>query len=862
MNKPPKSADRFLSWFCRDELLEEVRGDLHEYFYIAAEDHGPFRARCIYWFHVLHFLRPFAFKKSKQQPTIMYRSYFKFAFRNIVKHKASTFMNVLSLSVGIACFVFIFIYLEGELGYDRFHKDADRIHRVAIDFVDSNGRRLPDATTPPALAPALKSNFPEVEASVRVYPNWGTKFLLGTSPEQRYFEEGLVRTDSTFFEVFSFPLLYGNVSTVLDQPDQMLLSRSAALKYFGRENVVGETLTLFDPGNTTYQISGVFEDVPFNSHFKFDFLTRITGDNLNTNWGRYNYYTYMKLQPNADITNMEPRLQPFFESQINPTEYYNQIYSQPLTDIHLKSHLKWELEANGDIDNVYIFSVLAIFILIVSCINYLNLTVAESVRRFKEVGVRKMFGAHRKTLIAQFMVETLMIVLFSVLLGGLLSELFFRNLADILGREVSLFEPANLTLFLMLGGGICLVGMIAGLYPALHLSSFKVAQAVKGLTSKSGNSLEGIRKTLLIIQFAISAFMIFGSIAVYQQLKHMQSIDKGFDTDQVLVIENADALENQKTLVAELLKIPAVSNAGVANGIVGGINWTTSLGYPDAFTMNYLVMDPGFVETMGFELVAGRNFSTEIETDQQGVKIVVNETGLKELGLNLEDVGKSVPVAAQSDSTTVYGTVVGVLKDFQFTDMRSEIKPFAFYYRDVPLDYLSIKVNTADLSNTISAIEDTWSEVSGGMPFQYFYMDQTFVKLQAQEERLAGIMKYLTGLALFIAFMGMFAIANLTIKGRKREIAIRKVLGASVSGISNMISFRFLLLVCIANAVAIPLAYYAVNQWLAGFVYRTTPGILLFLVAILSTVLIAWLTVGLQSVRAASANLVKNLRPE
>lgn len=862
--RPPRSADRFLGWFCRDELLEEVRGDLHEFYEMVYRESGRMRAWWAYWYHVLQFIRPFALKrKQKSNTLIMYRSYFKFAFRNISKHKGSTFMNVLSLSVGIACFIFIFIYLQGELSYDRFHNNADRIHRVAIDFVDSNGRRLPDATTPPALAPALKANFPEVESSVRIFPNWGARFLMGAHPETRFFEEDLIQTDSTFFDVFSFPLLYGDKETALDAPDQMLVSRKVALKYFGREDVIGETITRFGgETNNTYRISGVLEDVPYNSHVKFDFVIRITGSNLDTSWGRYNYYTYAKMVPGVDMETVEPKLQPFFEEQLGEQEFYNIIYSQPLVDIHLKSHLKWELEANGDINNVYIFSALGIFILLISCINYLNLTVAESLKRFKEVGVRKVFGAHRKSLTAQFMVETLVTVALSLALGSLMAELLFANLTDILGREVSLLQTENMQVFLLFSALILLIGIAAGLYPALHLSSFKVASAVKGMVSKSGKSVLGLRKTLLVVQFAISAFMIFGSIAVYRQLQHMRNLDKGFDTDQVVVIENAESLSSQKTFIAELGNIPEVSGASVSNGIIGGINWTFNLGYPDSFTMNYVAVDPGFVETMGMKLVAGRNFSTELETDRQGLNFIVNETGLKELGLTVDDVGKSVPMGSSNDSTTYNGTVLGVVKDFHFTDFRSGIKPFAFFYRDQPMPYLNVNISSENAQATMRDIQETWSQMSNGAPFSYYFLDQTFADLQAQEARLSDILKYLTGLALFIAFTGMFAIANLTIKDRKKEIAIRKVLGASISGVSNMITGKFLLLVLLANLIAGPLAYLAVQRWLEGFAYQASVGVTLFLVAILSTVLMAWATVGFQAFRAAVSNPVKSLRQE
>ena len=547
-----------------------MRGDLHEYFGIIAEDHGRFKSYCLYWFHVLHFLRPFAFKKLKQQHTIMYRSYFKFALRNIVKHKASTFMNVLSLSVGMACFIFIFIYLKGELSYDRFHQDANRIHRVVIDLMESDGKVLPDATTPPALAPALKSNLAEVEKAVRIFPTWGPKFLMGVDENQKFYEKGFMRADSTFFEVFSFPFIHGTADNALNGPRKMVLTRSAAMKYFNRVDVVGEVLTVFSMNNAKFQISGVIEDVPENSHFKFDFLTHLSFNRINDNWGWWNYYTYIKLAPGTDMTELQAKLPPFYEKARPGQDRYAPIYTQAITDIHLKSDLKWELEANSNMDNVYIFGALALFVLAISCINYLNLTVAGSLKRLKEVGIRKVFGAHRKSLLTQFLIEALVIVFISITLGGLLAEAIFRNAEGLLGKEISLFELENLRLFgFVVLAGIVL-GAITGLYPALHLASFKVANAVKGVLNKSGKPALTLRKTLLVVQFAISGAMIIGTTVVFQQLKHLQNADLGFDVEQVLMIENANGVTNQNTLKAELERLPGVIEVGATTGVVGG----------------------------------------------------------------------------------------------------------------------------------------------------------------------------------------------------------------------------------------------------------------------------------------------------
>ncbi|NRB52008.1 MAG: ABC transporter permease [Saprospiraceae bacterium] len=451
---PPKWADHFLAWFCRDELLEEIKGDLHEFYVQELSDQKLWKAKLYYWYHVLHFLRPFAIKSRRQHSNTltMYRNYFKFAWRHALKHKGNTILHVLSLGLGIACSIFIFIYLKGELSYDRFHEEADRIHRVAIDLVDSEQRRIPDATTPPALAPSLVKDFPEVASAVRLFPNWGNKFLLGASPEKKFHEEDFIRTDPGFFDVFTFPALHGDPARALEERGQIILTRSAATKYFGKTDVVGESLMHYLSDTTeVYQIGAVLEDVLLHSHFHFDFLAAIPFENLEQNWGWYNYYTYIKLAPGAKMASLEPKLQPYFESQLEERDYYNIIYSQPVTDIHLRSHLKWELEPNGDIANVYILALLALFVLFMSCLNYLNLKIAEVSKKYREVGVRKVFGANKGSLIGQFMVETLLISFFALLFASLLAEGLFRQLRDVLGRDISILDPENLVAFLLIG---------------------------------------------------------------------------------------------------------------------------------------------------------------------------------------------------------------------------------------------------------------------------------------------------------------------------------------------------------------------------------------------------------------------------
>lgn len=859
---PPKKADRFLKWFCKQELLEEIKGDLHEIYYEETMGMPRWRAYLFYWIQVFNFLRPFAINGQNSTNTIMIFNYFKFASRNLVKHRTSAFLNIISLAVGIACFTFIAAYIHSELKYDRLHESANDIYRVPIDFVDSKGNRLPDATTPPALAPALIRDFPEVHTAVRLFPSWGGQFRLKTENDRQFFETDFIRTDSTFFEVFTFPFLHGNRESALDAPDQMVISKKMAIKYFGKENVIGEKIILMGDENKTYQISGVLKDLPDESHFHFDFLTKIDFDGLKQDWGWYNYYTYIRMNEGVDIKSFEAKLQPFYESYLDEgEEYYNIIYTQAITDIHLTSHLKWELEANGDINTIYIFAALGLFVLLVSCLNYINLTISQSIRRSKEVGVRKVFGAHRSELISQFIVETFLTAVIALVAGFVLTELGFNQLNPMLEKQLTLLDWQGVLFMISVTVVVLMVGLLSGVFPAFHLTSFEVALAVKGIRSNTGSSIKKIRSTLLVVQFSISALMILAALVVHQQLAYMQQADKGFDPSQVLVIENGEEVGNYHTLKNELLSIPEVQNVGNANGVLGQLNWTTRVGYPDPFVMNYMVIDADFIQAMGLNLTKGRSLSTDRASDKEGWTMMVNEAASKELGLTDDQIGQSLPIATMEDSI-IYGSIVGVIDDFQFTDMKIETKPFAFFYRDEPLDFVNLRISSKNMNETLIAIEKVWRELSGDAPLDYFFLDQVYEDLLQEENVLSQLMLGLTFLSFFIAFIGMFSIASIRLKDKTKEIAVRKVLGSSVFDVMQLITTNFVKLVLLSNVISIPLAYYFAQIWLDNFSYRATLGWGIFVTAFFSTLLVVIIVVGGQSIRAASANPVRTLRQE
>ncbi len=861
-NTPPKLAVRFLRWFCNERLVEEIEGDLDEYYQLYSKRHPKWKAKIYYWFHLFSFLRPYSLKnKQNSKRLIMFRNHLKFSFRYLSKHRTNALLNIMSLSIGIACFLFIFIYLDGELSFDKYHEDSDRIHRVVIDLVSDSGR-TPDATSPPALAPALLENIPEVELSTRVFPTWGSKYLIGATQENQFYEERIYRVDPEFLEIFTYKVLLGNRDELLSDPSNIVLTESTAKKYFGEGNPIGKELTIFNRDNRKKVVSGVIEDVPFNSHFTFDFLTPLhfADRNIDENWGWYNYYTYVKLQDGSIHADFEEKLQPLYLAN-NPRDSIspNITYSQPVKDIHLKSALKWELGTNSNMSNIKIFVSIGLFILLVSLINYLNLTIGGLVRRTKEAGVRRSFGALRSNLIGQFVTESLTVVIISLIIGGILAEIALGNLTEIFGREISILDPSNINAFLILAGCALGFGVLSGVYPALYFASLG---EIKGMISKKKGGFLDLKRILLIAQFAISAIMIVGTMVVYQQLMYFKNSDMGFDMDQVLIIENADVIANQQTLKERIDQLSFVASAGFSNGVVGGLNWTFTLGYPDGFLMNYAVVTPDYLEAMKFEFVAGRNFDASIESDSEGLNLIANESALKALNLKPDQVGESVPMRTNRQDSLIYGKVLGVVKDFHYSNFKEDIKPYAFFYRTEPEDNLAVRMSSTNVRENLEQLEAIWNEMTVGVPFESYFLDQSFAELHRTEERLSDVMLYLTLLSIFISFIGMFAIANIVIKARLKEVAVRKALGATTNQVVNMFTKNFVLLVVIANIIGLPVAYITMQEWLADFSYRTTLGPTLFVLALILTIGLAYLIVGMRSFKAATSNLTERLRDE
>ncbi len=770
---------------------------------------------------------------------------------------------MIGLSTGLICFILIFVFVKDELSYDRFHKEPEQVYRVVKDFVNDDKSRIPDATTPPALAPALQQDLPEVAQVTRLFPSWGRRYVLEIG-DKKMNEQGVMRVDSNFFEVFTFPFVKGSKQTAFRQTRFIILTASSAKKYFGDEDPIGKTIKVDIDNGTDYAVTAVLKDVPSNSHFSFDFLIplRFGNTDLSTEWGWYNFYTYVRLKPGVKPGTFESKLQPLFKKY--QPDNTNIFYSQALTNIHLDSRLKWELGNNGDRSYVHIMLAIAIFVIIIAGINYINLATARSSKRAKEVGIRKVAGAHRSLLIGQFLSESVIIVFCSLIVSIVAAALLLPAFNQLMDKNLTLFSSNHLSTWLIIFGVALTVGLGAGLYPAFYLARFQPIQVLKGniLSVAKGAFL---RKGLVTFQFVISMVMITSIIVISNQLSYIRNKKLGFDKENILLIHNVGRLQNKAALKEELKKLPSVKSVGGADGLLGGQNWTNGVrakGKEEESLLNFLNVDYDFLSTMNVQLKEGRNFSKDFGRDS--VAIILSETAVKEIGIKPPVVGSQI-VWGEQDTTVYYADVIGVVKDFHFSNFHEPIKPFGFVLdsdRNPRINTLFVKTLPGNVDQTLNSIEKIWKTQVAGQPIEYSFQDDQISSMHKQETKFQHMFTYLTIVAIVIACLGLFGLASFTAEQRTKEIGIRKVLGASVQGLVSLLSKDFLKLVALAIIIATPLAWYFTHHWLQDFVYRVTLSWWVFAIAGIAALLIALLTVSFQAIKAAIANPVKSLRTE
>ena len=800
----------------------------------------------------------------------MFKNYLKITFRNLLKNKFLSFINIFGLATGIACSLVIILFVKDELSFDKFHEDAGRIHRVVKDFVNDDGSTLPDATTPPALAISMQKEIPEIESVVRIFSNWGEKYLVKYG-DKRFYEEGLYRADSSIFTVFTFPFVKGNAATAFNQLKSIVFTETAAKKYFGDEDPLGKVVDITNMGPHT--VSAVIKDVPSNSHFTFDFLisTRTIGGNIDASWGFYNFYTYIKLKPNVEIASVVPKIKTIFKKA--QPENKNIFYTQALTDIHLTSNLKWELRPNSDKSYIYVFATIALFVIIIAGINYVNLVTAKSSLRAKEIGVRKVVGAERASLIRQFLTESVVTVFLAACLAVLLALVMLPAFNQIVNKNISLVNGNDSTVPALLAAFIIVVGLLAGIYPAFYLSRLRPAFVLKGATP-SGKSTISLRKILVVFQFVISVVLIVGSFIIGNQLTYMQSAKLGFEKDQVIVLNNLRRGQNS-SFIERVQQIPGVSKAAAANGMIGGQNWTSTLrlrGSENGQLVNTLDVSYDYIDVMGITMKEGRSFSPQFPADtlNNGIPgpldqviggIILNGQAVKDLGIPAPAVGKQILWGTDAD-TSYYVNIVGVMNDFHFTSLKNKIKPFAFIMRPNRWNLVAFKAGGTDVAGTLDRVQLAWQSHFPEQPFDYYFLDESINKLYSSEKDFKDLFSYFTIIALIIACLGLFGLAAFTAEQRTKEIGIRKVLGATVSNIITMLSKDFLQLVFIAALIAFPVAWYVMSRWLEDFSYRVNIGWWVFVFGGILALAIAMFTVSFQAIKAAVSNPVKSLRTE
>ena len=880
-NRPPEMARRFLLWFLRTDLAEEVLGDLDEKFYATLEKHSLPAARRSYWYQVFHYLRPFAMKSWRSAPAnygTMYRYHFKVALRNVARRKGFFAINVAGLAVGIATCLLILLYVADELGYDRHFADADRIYRVVLD-AQMNGELIKEAVTPPPVARSLEQEFPEVLAAARLR-NLGRQ--KASSGNVVFRDNSVAFVDPEFLEVFSLSLVRGDRRTVLAAPNSAVITRKTARKYFGEGNPIGQVMK-FEDLDREFEVTGIIEEVPDNSHFHFDVFASMQGVQGadEPNWIQSNYHTYLLLDEGNDPQGLEAKLPAVVEKNMGPQlqqalglsfaefkEGGNHVdfHLQPITAIHLHSDFSdaSELEPGGDINAIYIFSVVAVIMLLIAGVNFVNLSTAGAAKRAKEVGMRKLLGSEKRQLISQFLVESYLVTSVALLLAVGIATFNLPLFNQLAGKELAataLFTPRVLLYLLLCGIALSL---LAGSYPAVFIASFKPIDTLKSKFAAAGKS-NGVRSALVIFQFTISVGLIIATLVVDRQMFFIQHKPLGYDRDQILVVRDAGLLGNKEEVFKDnLLKDPRVENVTISGFVPAGPTYTKiSNVYPASRSeairrMNIYDVDHRYLPTMGMQLLEGRNFSEDFGAETSN--IIINETAAEIFQLGADPVGKRISMTTDLEGGREQLTVVGLVRDFHFQSLHKPIAPLILQTR--PGSGVIVRANTTDMPGLLAHMQELWRNLAPQEPFAYTLLDESYAQAYLAEQKMGNILRIFAWLTIFVACLGLFGLVTFTTEQRFKEIAIRKIVGSTVPQIVQLLAKDFVRLILIAFALAFPLGYYLMNKWLQGFEYRIEISWWIFVLAGLLTLVIALLTISFHSIKAALANPVQSLRSE
>lgn len=809
----------------------------------------------------------------------MFRNYFKLAWRNLVKYKVTSFINLFGLTVGLTCCLLITAYILNELSYDRYNEKADNIYRVTRTFNNEDGVvSLTLSTISPPFGYYFPTDFPEIQKMTRLLDNGLTPLRY---KDKLINEENVYFADENLFDVFSIKAVKGNPKTALAAPFSVMLTEETAKKYFGDEDPMNKVLRYNN--QLDLKVAGVYKAFPANAHMhpgmlvSFNTLkdSAIYGEqNLRTNWGNNSFFTYLLLPPHYDPDKMIARFPAFVDKRMSGQEYIGKQPSrltklglQKLTDIHLYSHTDYEAEPNGDISRVYIFAAIALFILLIACINYMNLSTARSALRAREIGIRKVIGARKRELIIQFLSESVLLTWVAIIFALAFCYFTMPWINELSGQQLSFDILLKWQVLVPLFIAPFVIGTISGIYPALFMSSFQPVKTLKGLFKVAGSNIS-FRKVLVVTQFSISIILIITTAIVFQQLSYMQNKSLGFDKDHIVVIPYNSALNpNYDAFRNELLSGSGFKDAGRSSRIPTGRlldNMGASVLSGDSLQdvktdIKFLSVDYDFIPTYGIKMAAGRNISREYGTDT--LSFILNEAAVKAIGWKspADAVGKDFKYG------NTRGHIVGVVKDFHFESMHQAIAPMIFEMFPPSFSYynnLSVKFSGNNIPASLAHLEKTWKKFLPEIPYQYSFLDERFNTLYESEQKQGTLFTVFACIAIFIACLGLFGLSAFAITQRVKEIGVRKVLGASVGSIVSLLSKDFLMLVLVAAVIAFPVAWFAMYNWLEDFAYRISMPFWIFIVAAVAALLVALLTVSFQAIKAALSNPVRSLRTE
>ena len=790
----------------------------------------------------------------------MFRNYIITAVRNLLRNPVYALINIFGLSIGITCGLLIMIFIKHETSYDRFHEKKNDLYRMVFEMVLPDSRIIsPEMTAPPA--PAMMEDFPEVAAATRIT---GYREGFFTHQMKSYKTDGVIYADSLFFKMFSFPLLAGDPETVLKQPFSLVLNEETAEIIFGNENPIGKVLRWNNKDDLL--VTGIVETPPENSHLQFTSLISFSSlyqdKRLYMDWnGGMQYYHYIELMPGISEENIEARLPDFMDRHINYIFKGSgaSIHAslQRITDIHLKSGMVGEIGPVGSMSSIYVYSAIALFILLIACINFMNLTTAKSSRRAREIGMRKVLGAEQKSLIGQFLGESVMMSLLGLIIALILIEILLPEFNNMVNRRLELYQVRNLDLIIGIPVFVIIIGILAGSYPAFVLSAFKPVNVLKGVFSgQKGTS--GFRNILVLVQFAISLVLIICTFVIYAQLGYIKSKDVGYQKENILVLHfTSENFRNKYMLLKDNLKnIPGVLNSSATSAIPGTgftSNGYKPEGYDQWIMFNAVDVDYDYIQTMGLQVLQGRGFSAEYPTDRDAY--LINETLAREL--NWDN-----PTGMTIERGGIH-TVIGMVKDFHFASLHEEIAPLIFDMNPyLGYEYLLVRFSADNLNPLLNNIRRAWEQIDPNEPFEYFFLDNAFNEMYRAEQKLGSMLLYIAILAIIIACMGLFGLALYSTEQRTKEIGVRKVFGSTVARVVFLLTGKFTRWVLLANLLAWPVAYIIIRKYMQMYAYKIDLPVWVFFLTALGTYLVALFTISFQSVKAGTTNPAKTLRYE